>query len=140
MMPGTMDEPDATKAPAWYESNAKPVAERHESFDPAKIHYWWHDHLPQSSAIILDIGAGTGRDAAWLASLGHNVLAVEPAYAMQAEGLTRRPNPNFRWINDQLPDLQKVRSSGTLADLILLSAVWMHIAAHDRTRAFRILI
>jgi predicted SAM-dependent methyltransferase len=44
------------------------------------------------------------------------------------------------WINDQLPDLQKARSSGTLADLILLSAVWMHVAANNRTRAIRILI
>ena len=30
-------------------------------------------HIPQSACRILEVGAGTGRDAAWLASLSHTV-------------------------------------------------------------------
>ena len=33
----------------------------------------------------MDVGAGSGRDAAWLASLGYNVTGVEPAQAMRRE-------------------------------------------------------
>jgi FkbM family methyltransferase len=36
-------------------------------------------------ACVLDIGAGSGRDAAWLASLGYEVIAVEPSAAMVRE-------------------------------------------------------
>jgi SAM-dependent methyltransferase len=119
--------PDATSALRWYEANAQLVAERYDSFDPEIIHRWWRDQLPVSPAAILDIGVGTGRDAAWLAELGHDVIAVEPWRAMMQEGLRRRPNPRFRWVEDQLPDLDRVSRLGISFDLILLSAVWMFV-------------
>ena len=34
--------------------------------------------IPDAPSRILDVGAGMGRDAAALASMGHAVLAVEP--------------------------------------------------------------
>ena len=37
------------------------------------------DLLPECDACILDVGAGIGRDAAWFAANGHNVVAVEPS-------------------------------------------------------------
>jgi hypothetical protein len=39
-----------------------------------RIYGWLDGLLPTALALILDIGAGTGRDAAWLASLGHDPL------------------------------------------------------------------
>lgn len=35
------------------------------------------EHFPQQPFHVLDIGAGTGRDAAWLASLSHSPLIAE---------------------------------------------------------------
>ncbi len=116
------------------------VAVRHESLDPAEVHRWWLDQLPNSPAVILDVGAGTGRDAAWLAEKNHDVIAVEPVTAMIREGLRRRPNPSFRWIEDELPSLHKISRLGISFDLILLNAVWMHVKPADRSRAFRKLI
>jgi SAM-dependent methyltransferase len=129
--------PDPISALRWYETNAHLVAERYESHDPEIVHRWWRDQLPATPAAILDIGAGTGRDAAWLAELGHDVIAVEPARAMMQEGLRRRPNPRFRWIEDQLPGLDRVSRLGIAYDLILFSAVWMFLPPADRSRAFR---
>ena len=40
------------------------------------------EHFPQQPSHVLDIGAGTGRDAAWLASLSHIVVAVEHVDAL----------------------------------------------------------
>jgi hypothetical protein len=49
------------------------VADHHESLDPATVHLWWLDQLPPGPAAILDIGAGSGRDAAWLAAKGEGL-------------------------------------------------------------------
>ena len=42
-------------------------------------------------------------------------------------------------MNDALPDLRALRALGRRFDLVLLSAVWMHVAPKGRERAFRIL-
>lgn len=39
---------------------------------------------------------------------------------------------NIRWIDDALPNLDKVKTLGEAYDFILLSAVWMHIEPEDR--------
>lgn len=39
---------------------------------------------------------------------------------------------NIRWIDDALPNLDKVKALGEAYDFVLLSAVWMHIEPRDR--------
>jgi hypothetical protein len=65
----------------------------------------------------------TRRDAAWLAEKNHDVIAVEPVTAMIREGLHRRPNLSFRWMEDELPSLQKISRLGISFDLILLTSI-----------------
>jgi len=90
--------------------------------------------------LALDVGAGSGRDAAWLAAQGYEVVAVEPAAGMRAEGQRRHPDAKVRWLDDQLPGLVSVHGLALGFDLILLSAVWQHVAPTDRPRAFRKLV
>lgn len=40
-------------------------------------------HIPKQPCRTLDVGAGTGPDAAWLASLSHTVVAAEPVDALR---------------------------------------------------------
>ena len=62
--------PDASDAVAWYDENAEAIVERHESIAPEKVNDWLEDVLPNQPSLVLDVGAGLGRDAAWLASRG----------------------------------------------------------------------
>ena len=96
------------------------------------------DYVPSGAGLLaLDVGAGSGRDAAWLAALGYEVIAAERAAAMLTEARRRHPDPRIRWIDDRLPDLHEILRLGLAFDLILLSAVWMHVQPAARVRAFR---
>jgi SAM-dependent methyltransferase len=105
-----------------------------------QVHAWLGDLLPDQPALIFDVGAGTGRDAAWLAASGHEVVAVEPSAAMRRNGQNLHPDHRIRWVDDRLPALATTLRLGLAADVILLSAVWQHIAPADRPRAFRKLV
>jgi SAM-dependent methyltransferase len=122
---------------AAYETNAKRLAELYESAPATTIHAQLADFLPPGPGLALDVGAGSGRDAAWLASLGYEVVAAEPAAAMRREGMSRHRDAGIRWIDDRLPDLSAVHRLGLSYEVILASAVWMHVAPPDRQRAFR---
>ncbi|WP_143074953.1 class I SAM-dependent methyltransferase [Sphingobium sp. AP50] len=89
--------------------------------------------------LALDVGAGSGRDAAWLHAQGYDVVAVEPADGFRLEGRARH-SPDIRWLDDQLPSLDQVHRLGLAFDLIVLSAVWQHVVPTDRARAFRKLV
>lgn len=96
------------KAVQWYEQNAATVIPAYESLQAADIYHWLLGLLPERPSLVLDIGAGSGRDAAWLAAQGHTVIAVEPAAAMRAAGQRLHPDANIRWLDDRLPALQHV--------------------------------
>jgi protein-L-isoaspartate O-methyltransferase len=121
-----------------YDLRAGTFADRYEVLSAPDVHKDVVDLIPQGpDRLALDIGAGSGRDAAWLSSLGLEVIAVEPAAGMRAEGRRRHPESTVRWIDDRLPDLTATQRLGIAFDLILLSAVWMHVPPPSRDRAFR---
>ena len=125
---------------AWYDNNSDEVADRYESLLPASLHSWLVEYLPtRYGSTVLDVGAGTGRDAAWLAGLGYEVVAVEPSKAMRNQASKYHPDTPVHWIDDRLPELGGVRALRKHFDLILLNAVWMHIPSRQRSEAFRVL-
>lgn len=124
----------------WYNANAKEISSRYENLSPERLHSWLLKALPSEPCVILDVGAGSGRDATWLSSLGHEVIAVEPSSEMRQIAAIHHPNSPVRWFADFLPDLKQIFKAGLSFDVILLSAVWMHIKPKDRQRAFRKLI
>ncbi len=54
---------------------------------------------PQAGETIADVGAGTGRFAAQLASIGVNVVAIEPSGPMRNIGIQTTRDLSVRWIN-----------------------------------------
>ena len=125
---------------AWYDANAEAVVAQYEGLTSDTVHGWLRDLLPKGTATVLDIGAGSGRDAAWLSARGYDVVAVEPSASMRTAGASMHAHIPIRWIDDRLPALATVSKSGLSFDLILLSAVWMHLPPSDRPRAFRKII
>ncbi len=87
---------------------------------------------------MLDVGAGTGRNAAWFAGRGARAVAVEPVAELRAAGQARH-GAAVRWTDDRLPALETVRAGGERFDLILLSAVWQHLDAPARAEATPVL-
>ena len=118
-----------------YGETADVLVKQYESRTFADVHRGILPLLPAAPARALDIGAGTGRDAAALAALGHTVLAVEPTPEMRAHGQRLHPSPAIEWLDDSLPELARVQERGGLFDLVMMTAVWMHLDEAERTRA-----
>lgn len=130
----------SSRAVEWYDRHGPSLANTYESLDFKAAHGWLLDLLPKRRGLILDVGAGTGRDAAGLVALGYEVVAVEPSTSMLHEGSNRHADPRIRWLDDRLPALDATHRTGLAFDLILLSGVWQHVAPRDRPRAFRKLV
>lgn len=86
----------------------------------------------------LDVGAGSGRDARWLAGLGYEVTAAEPSSAMRALAMAHSANGGVTWIDTRLPDLKRI--SRRSQDLVLAGGVWQHVAPELRAQAFDTLL
>ncbi len=122
---------------SWYNANAQRLAAVYCAL-PSDVALGWLDGLlPASPAMVLDVGAGTGRDAAWFAALGYDVVAVEPAAGMRTLAAQAHTDLRIRWLDDRLPSMTGTLRLGLSFDFILLSAVWMHLAPTERPRAFR---
>ncbi|WP_193366662.1 class I SAM-dependent methyltransferase [Pelagibius marinus] len=90
--------------------------------------------LPPPPAAVLDIGAGTGRDAAALAARGHRVVAVEPTAGLREPGKALHCASSIEWIDDSLPELARLADRPGAFDVIMMTAVWMHLDADQRRR------
>jgi len=118
-----------------YADEAEELFRRYESIPAADAHRAVLHLIPTAPGSIVDIGAGTGRDAAWFASLGHRVVAVEPTDAMRIPAMALHPSPRIEWLNDSLPDLTQLLARGEQFDVVMLSAVWMHLDTRQRRQA-----
>lgn len=119
----------------FYNEHAKKLSAFYEEISFEKIFGDVIPILPEPCA-ALDIGSGSGRDAAWLSRKGFTVTAIEPSTEMNF--LARQTHPeNITWVNDSLPKLDTQRNNKGFYGLILLSAVWMHIKPSDREESFQ---
>jgi SAM-dependent methyltransferase len=108
-----------------YAADAPHLVEAYEALDSAAVLAPVLDLLPPAPSRILDIGAGTGRDGAWLARQGHATVAAEPVAALREAGILL--HPEIRWIDDRLPALPVLRRLGERFDLVLLVGAWQHL-------------
>ena len=136
-MSATLADPPSAKPTsvvAWYDAHARELADGYEGLDAATTHPHLFGMLRGvRGARVLDVGAGTGRDAAALAGLGHHVTAVDPSAEMLRLARRMHPGDDVRWLSDSMPALSRV--AGTF-DVIVLSAVWMHVPPAERAAAF----
>ncbi|WP_080755864.1 class I SAM-dependent methyltransferase [Aeromonas hydrophila] len=122
----------------YYQRHATELATRYQQVSVRAVHGDWlallEPWLLAAPRRLLDVGAGSGRDAAFLAGLhqGHGVVAVEPCQALALQGQCHTCEATVVWVNDAMPALSRV--TGTF-DLILLSAVWMHLPPESRPLA-----
>jgi SAM-dependent methyltransferase len=117
-----------------YAEEAERLIEPYESLAFADVHQPVLHLIPQTASRILDIGSGTGRDAGALAAMGHRVVAVEPTDELRMRGVALHRSPRIEWLDDSLPDLRLLQMRAETFDLVLLTAVWMHLDELQRRR------
>jgi SAM-dependent methyltransferase len=118
-----------------YADEADDLFRRYENISFAEVHRSVLHLIPTASCWVLDIGSGTGRDAAALAAMGHRVVGVEPTDVMRMRAAALHPSPQIEWLDDSLPDLAEVMRRGEQFDLVMLTAVWMHLDQGQRRGA-----
>lgn len=122
---------------AYYNSKAHEKTTQYESQAFETFHPDLIPYLPSLPAKILDVGAGSGRDAAALASKGYDVTAVEPAHQMLKLAKSIHRSHKIRWIEDKLPQLEALSTENNEYSLIIVSAVWMHLTTAQREEAIQ---
>lgn len=118
-----------------YDENADILIPRYEALDFDLVHKSVRHLFPKEPGTILDIGAGTGRDAAEFAKLGHRVVAVEPTAAFRDAAAKFHTSPNIQWVDDRLPALDSISDFQEHFDLVILTGVWMHLDDSEQKRA-----
>ncbi|MEG3693553.1 class I SAM-dependent methyltransferase [Vibrio coralliirubri] len=120
----------------FYDKNAHTLCQQYNSVTFETVHKSWKAYWPLVGDKVLDVGAGCGRDALWMHNAGSDVIAIEPSVSLREQG-SKYTGPSVTWIDDSLPSLSRTENLGMRFDLILASAVWMHLAPSHRERAFR---
>ncbi|MBI0375097.1 class I SAM-dependent methyltransferase [Streptomyces albiflaviniger] len=123
-----------TPSTAGYGEDAEGLARRYEGVAFEVVHEEFLPWLPSAPSRVVDIGAGSGRDAAALAARGHQVVAVEPTPELRRIGQRLHADAAIDWIDDALPSLTGLRGP---FEFMLLSAVWMHLDEQERVDAMR---
>jgi SAM-dependent methyltransferase len=129
-----MNSMTTTKVPgaAGYDANASALASQYESITFGEVYRDLMHLFPSLPVSVVDIGAGSGRDAAALVRLGHHVLAVEPTGELRREGQRLHAALPVEWMDDHLPGLSVLRRAKRRFDIVLLTAVWMHLDPQER--------
>ncbi len=118
-----------------YAEEAEALLVQYESLAFEHVQRWSLPLMPAAPCHILEIGAGTGRDAAGFAALGHSVVAVEPTRELRTRAAALHPSPAIEWVDDSLPDLAAIMARGETFDVVMMTAVWMHLDEGQRRRA-----
>lgn len=145
-----MDKKDVKKLKRVFDTHVTPyekaAAARIGEYDRLKTEdiyqgLWPHLSGKTGALRVLDIGAGSGRDAMWFAGQGHHVVAVEPADTLRAsiaEKATKQKSGTLDVRDGMMPDMSFLKT-GERFDVILLGAVWQHVAPKHRRTVFNAL-
>ena len=126
---------NATRVLEDYAREAPELVESFERISSADVYAPVAHLLPERPARSVDVGAGTGRDAAWFAEQGHFVLAVEPTDALRAAAKELHPSARITWLDDTLPELERTLARNEVFDRVIVCAVWQHLTRDERARA-----
>ena len=122
-----------------YAEEAPILIKRYDAIDFKAYHRDVFPLLPPPPDELLDIGAGTGRDAAGFGAMGYTVAAVEPTAAFRAYAAEVHASPRISWHDDRLPRLAGIADRAGRFGAVMLTAVWMHLDRQERSQAMPVL-
>ncbi len=119
----------------YYSANAERLFEAYEGLSPATLYPEHVDAvLARAGGSALDIGAGSGRDAGWLASLGYKVTACEPNDTLRSMAIAKHGD-DIDWHSADLPDLKGISPPSDGFDVVFCNGVLMHVQPDRRREA-----
>jgi len=119
----------------FYSENSALLFSQYQSISFKNVHNSWIQAIEfKQCKTALDIGAGSGRDALALEQQKLCVTAIEPSDGLRALGQAFTGD-GVTWLNDTLPKLEKVKDK--TFDIILVSAVWMHLSPQEQSQSLK---
>lgn len=117
----------------YYTENAAKLCKAYDAVIPSDLYAprLKTIHLLRKGGLALDVGSGSGRDAAWLSSMGFSVVAAEPNEAMR-DHARKFWGERIEWTSAALPGLVGIPRPDRGYDLIMCNAVMMHVPPVDR--------
>ncbi|NVO54905.1 class I SAM-dependent methyltransferase [Rhodobacteraceae bacterium B1Z28] len=122
-----------------YEQAAPELIPIYERLPPQTVLEPVAEYLPDTGAAVLDVGAGPGGTASWLAACGCHVTAIEPVARFREYGRNKYRHHDISWCDDRLPDLASCRPWRNTYDAILAIGVMHHLQPQDQERAIQVL-
>ena len=111
----------------YYDRNAGSCGARYESADMSHLDHLLLRHLPERGARVLELGCGSGREAAFLLQSGHDVYGLDASEGMIEEALRRHPELAGRLSREVVPLPEGSRLLSERFDAVLAIALLMHI-------------
>ncbi|WP_367620994.1 class I SAM-dependent methyltransferase [Streptomyces olivoreticuli] len=130
-MPLAVSQSAAAVQP-YYVQNAGCLGQRYASVPFEKVHGGVLDLLPPAPARAVDVGAGTGRDAAALARRGYRVVAVEPVGELREASRARRRRRPRSWVKRTSSRSRCRRARRRWRPVVPLSGWWQPRCARCR--------
>jgi SAM-dependent methyltransferase len=119
----------------FYSANSEFLFSQYQSTSFEEVHNSWIQVIDfEQCKTVLDIGAASGRDALALKSKKLCVTAIEPSDDFRTLGQAFTGG-DVIWLNDTLPKLTKIKEK--TFDIILASAVWMHLSAQEQSKSLQ---
>ncbi|MCG9759931.1 MULTISPECIES: class I SAM-dependent methyltransferase [Pseudoalteromonas] len=114
----------------------------YESLKTEDVHSSWISSINFDGKKVLDLGAGSGRDAAYLASKGTElVVAVDSSCEMLSLAKQKHGDKKIIWMNESLPDLSSLDSVSLGSfDFILCSAVLMFLDENAQVASLKTIL
>ncbi|MCX7031268.1 MAG: methyltransferase domain-containing protein [Spirochaetes bacterium] len=118
-----------------YDSHARELSRRYESADMSQLYTMLLRYLPPKGASVLELGCGSGRDAAFLLASGYEVTAVDASAGMVAEATRFHPELAGRVSCAAIPFPADSPLLQRSFDAVVSIAVFMHIPDNDLAAA-----
>ncbi|MDY0009400.1 MAG: class I SAM-dependent methyltransferase [Bdellovibrionales bacterium] len=120
----------------YFNARAEELAQQYNALDRAKVHADLLELLPEGRALkVLDIGAGSGADAAMLADRGYEVTAAEPAAVLRALGEEAFKNKKINWNSEVLPEMGPKTDAAGAFDVVTSVGVFQYIDEKNRPKS-----
>ena len=111
----------------YYDRNAGKCGSRYESADMSHLDHLLLRHLPERGGRVLEVGCGSGREAAFLQGSGYDVYGVDASKAMVEEALRRHPELAGRLYCEAVPLPDGFPLMRESFDAVIAIALLMHV-------------